>query len=64
MFRFSDSVFVIDDTTFVLLGFATDGASCDVVFKKIVYCMEKHIQQNILVRIGFAVIPDDGKSFL
>ncbi|MCG8552700.1 MAG: HDOD domain-containing protein [Desulfobacterales bacterium] len=63
MFRFSDSVFVIDDTTFVLLGFATDRASCDVVFKKIVYCMEKHIQQNILVRIGFAVIPDDGKSF-
>ncbi|WP_321418693.1 HDOD domain-containing protein [uncultured Desulfobacter sp.] len=63
MFRFSDSVFVIDDTTFVLLGFATDGASCDVVFKKIVYCLEKHIQKNILVHIGFAVIPDDGKSF-
>ncbi|WP_020589107.1 HDOD domain-containing protein [Desulfobacter curvatus] len=63
MFRFSDSVFVIDDTTFVLLGFATDRDSCNVVFKKIVYCMEKHIQKNISVRIGFAVIPDDGKSF-
>jgi len=63
MFRYSDSVFVIDDATFILLGFATDGDSCDVVFKKIVYCMQKNIQRDISVHIGFAVIPDDGKSF-
>ena len=63
MFRYSDSVFVIDDTTFILLGFATDRDSCNVVFEKIVYCMEKYIQRDISVRIGFAVIPDDGKSF-
>lgn len=63
MFRYSDSVFVIDDSTFVLLGFATDRDSCKVVFKKIDYCMKKYIQRDISVRIGFAVIPDDGKSF-
>lgn len=63
MFRHSDSVFVIDDTTFVLLGFATDRDACNVVLKKIIYCMETYIRQNIAVRIGSAVIPDDGKSF-
>jgi len=63
MFRHSDSVFVIDDSTFVLLGFATDRDAHNVVFDKIVHCMRKNLQRNISVRIGFAVIPGDGKSF-
>ena len=63
MFRHSDSVFVIDDSTFVLLGFATDRDARNVVFDKIVHCMESNLQRNILVEIGFAVIPGDGKSF-
>ena len=63
MFRHSDSVFVIDDSTFVLLGFATDRDARNVVFDKIVHCMERNLQRNISVQIGFAVIPGDGKSF-
>nr|WP_321400655.1 HDOD domain-containing protein [uncultured Desulfobacter sp.] len=63
MFRHSDSVFVIDDTTFVLLGFATDRDARNVVFNKIVHCMERNLTRNISVHIGFAVIPGDGKSF-
>lgn len=63
MFRHSDSVFVIDDTTFVLLGFATDRDAREVVFNKIVHGMERSLLRNISVHIGFAVIPGDGKSF-
>ena len=63
MFRHSDSVFVIDDTAFVLLGFATDRDARNVVFNKIVHCMERHLKSTISVHIGFAVIPGDGKSF-
>lgn len=63
MFRHSDSVFVVDDTTFVLLGFATDRDARNVVFNKIVHCMERNLKRNISVHIGFAVIPGDGKSF-
>lgn len=62
-FRYSDSVFVIDDTTFVLLGFASDREGSDTVFDKIVYCMESYIHRDTVVNIGLSVIPEDGKSF-
>lgn len=62
-FRYSDSVFVIDDTTFILLGFASDRDGADVMFDKITYCMENYIHRDAVVNIGLAVIPEDGKSF-
>ncbi len=62
-FRYSDSVFVIDDSTFVLLGFASDREGSDIVFDKIVYCMESYIHRDTVVNIGLSVIPEDGKSF-
>ncbi|MBF0204896.1 MAG: HDOD domain-containing protein [Desulfamplus sp.] len=62
-FRYSDSVFVIDDKTFILLGFASDKDGSDVVFDKIVHFMEMHINRNIIVNIGMSIIPGDGKSF-
>ncbi|SLM31784.1 putative signal transduction protein (HD domain protein) [Desulfamplus magnetovallimortis] len=62
-FRYSDSVFVIDDNTFLLLGFASDREGSDVVFDKIVYCIENYIHRDAIVNIGLSVIPEDGKSF-
>ncbi|MBF0411650.1 MAG: HDOD domain-containing protein [Desulfamplus sp.] len=62
-FRYSDSVFVIDDTTFILLGFASDRDGSDVIFEKIVNSMETHIYREIIVHIGMSIIPEDGKSF-
>lgn len=62
-FRYSDSVFVIDDTTFILLGFASDREGSDVVFDKIVSFMERNIHPDIVVNIGISTIPEDGKSF-
>ena len=62
-FRYSDSLFVIDDSTFILLGFASDRDGADVVFDKITYCMENYIRRDAVVHIGLASIPEDGKSF-
>ncbi|MBF0200616.1 MAG: HDOD domain-containing protein [Desulfamplus sp.] len=62
-FRYSDSVVVVDDVTFILLGFASDREGSDVVFDKIVYCIETYIHRDAVVSIGLAVMPEDGKSF-
>ncbi len=62
-FRYSDSVFVIDDTTFILLGFASDRDGSDVVIDKIINFVEMHISRDIIVNIGISIIPEDGKSF-
>ncbi|MBF0241920.1 MAG: HDOD domain-containing protein [Desulfamplus sp.] len=62
-FRYSDSLFVIDDSSFILLGFASDRDGSDVVFDKIVNFMENNIHKDINVYIGMSIIPEDGKSF-
>ncbi len=62
-FRYSDSLYVIDDKTFILLGFASDRDGSDVIFEKIVNFMENHIYRDIIVHIGMSIIPEDGKSF-
>lgn len=62
-FRYSDSVFVIDDKTFILLGFASDRDGSEVIFDKIVKFMQLHIHRESVVHIGMSIIPEDGKSF-
>ncbi len=62
-FRDSDSFFVIDDTSFILLGFASDRAGAGIVIDKIIKCMKLKIDNKVVTRIGFSIIPEDGKSF-
>ncbi|MBF0257259.1 MAG: HDOD domain-containing protein [Desulfamplus sp.] len=62
-FRYSDSVFIIDDNTFILLGFASDRDGSDVIFDKIINFMVTHIHRDIIINIGMSIIPEDGKSF-
>jgi HD-like signal output (HDOD) protein len=62
-FRYSDSVFVIDDRTFILLGFASDRDGSDVILDKIVNFVETHIHRDIVINVGMSIIPEDGKSF-
>jgi len=62
-FRYSDSVFVIDDNSFVLLGFASDRSGSDIMIDKIVKCMKSEFHDNVAVHIGLSIVPEDGKSF-
>lgn len=62
-FRYSDSVFIIDDRTFILLCFASDRDGSGVIFEKIVNFIEAHLNNDIIVHIGMSIIPEDGKSF-
>lgn len=62
-FRYSDSVFVIDNTTFILLGFASDREGSDVIFDKIINFVESQIHRETIIHIGMSIIPEDGKSF-
>lgn len=62
-FRDSDSIFVINDTSFLLLGFASDRAGAGIVVDKIIKCIKTKVSLSAVIHIGFAIIPEDGKSF-
>jgi len=63
-FRDCDSISVIGDNHLLILGFSSDRSGAEALMPKIVTGLKNLMGDHVLIRIGYAVFPDDGNSFM
>jgi len=57
-FRESDTVYLLDDSSFILIGFSTDVAGADCLKNKVIRSLYDLFNETIQIKIGYSVFPD------